>query len=295
VQVDPAIIVWLITLEVLYLRAVGVLRGRGVEVPARQKVFWHIGLGLQAIGLLSPIGAYADDLLVAHMAEHLLIADLAAPFLLAGLRNPVLVFFLPRDVLVTLARRRRLRAVFRRLRQPLPAIALYAVVLYLWHFAFFFEAAVRSPLVHALQHMSFIATGMLVWWSALEPKRRRFRGELWKVGHIIGARFVGMFLGMSFVVIRVPVYAGVYGSGERAGGLTALADQQLAGSLMVTVDILLMVFALAFFFFRAGQDAERDEAAERAAAHEVAARDEAADPAARREPSEAPVSGAAAT
>jgi cytochrome c oxidase assembly factor CtaG len=105
--------------------------------------------------------------------------------------------------------------------------------------------------------MSFVAIGVLVWWSALEPKRRRLRGELWKVPYVIGARMAGMFLGMSFVLIRVPVYTGVYGSGDRGHGLSALADQQLAGAMMVTVDLLIMVFALCFFFFRAAADEDR--------------------------------------
>jgi cytochrome c oxidase assembly factor CtaG len=137
------------------------------------------------------------------------------------------------------------------------AIAVYALVLYGWHFDFAFEAAVESPFVHAAQHASFVAIGMLVWWSALEPKRRRLRGELWKIGHILGARLTGMFLGMSFVIIRQPIYTGVYPAGERRLGLSAVADQQLAGGLMVFTDILIMVFALAFFFLRAGQEDDR--------------------------------------
>ena len=117
----------------------------------------------------------------------------------------------------------------------------------------------RHPLVHALQHASFIAIGVLVWWSVLEPKRRRLRGELWKIGHILSARFLGMFLGMSFVLIRTPIYTDVYGSGERALGLSPIHDQQLAGGMMVVLDILLMVFALAFFFQRAGDQYDADE------------------------------------
>jgi cytochrome c oxidase assembly factor CtaG len=107
--------------------------------------------------------------------------------------------------------------------------------------------------------MSFVAIGILVWWSALEPKRRRLRGELWKIPYLLGARMVGMFLGMSFVLIRVPVYTGVYSAGDRGHGLSALGDQQLAGGMMVTLDILMMVFALCFFFLRSAQDADREE------------------------------------
>jgi cytochrome c oxidase assembly factor CtaG len=259
-----AILVWLIVAETLYVRALRVLGRRGVSVPRGQVVLWHLGLGLQAIALLSPIGSLADELLTAHMAEHILLADLGAPLLLAGLRNPVLAFFLPRDVLVPLARRRRLRAAFRTLRKPLVAIPVYTVVLYGWHLGFAFEGAVRNELVHVAQHASFIFAGVIVWWSALEPKRRQLHGDLWKIGYILGARMIGMFLGMAFVLIREPVYGGVYGTGERRG-ISALADQQTAGAMMVAVDLLIMAFALCFFFYRASQDADAEDRRQREA------------------------------
>jgi cytochrome c oxidase assembly factor CtaG len=260
-----AIVVWLLVAETLYVRALRVLARRGVSVPRLQIVLWHIGLGLQAIALLSPIGSLADELLSAHMAEHILLADLGAPLLLAGLRNPVLAFFLPRGVLVPLARRRGLRKAFRTLRKPLVAIPVYTVILYGWHLSFAFESAVRYDLVHVAQHASFIFAGIIVWWSVLEPKRRQLHGDLWKIGHILGARMIGMFLGMAFVLIRYPVYTGVYGSGDRHG-MSALADQQTAGAMMVAVDIAIMVFALSFFFWQAARQHDRDEAAERARA-----------------------------
>jgi putative membrane protein len=256
-----AIVVWLIVAETLYVRALRVLARRGVRVPRGQIVLWHLGLGLQAVALLSPIGSAADELLSAHMVEHILLADLGAPLLLAGIRNPVLAFFLPRDVLVPLARSRRIRGAFRTLRRPLVALPVYTVVLYGWHLGFAFEGAVRHELVHVAQHASFIFAGVLVWWSVLEPKRRQLHGDLWKIGHILGARMIGMFLGMAFVLIRTPVYAGVYGTGERRG-ISALADQQTAGAIMVAVDIAIMVFALAFFFWQAARQYDRDQAAE---------------------------------
>lgn len=257
-----AILVWLILAETLYVRAVRTLGRRGVRVPRGQIALWHLGLGLQAIALLSPLAGLADELLSAHMAEHILLADLGAPLLLAGVRNPVLGFFLPRGVLVPLARS-RLRPLFRTLRRPLVALPVYAVVLYGWHIGFAFEGAVRHDVVHAAQHVSFVFAGVLVWWPALDPKRRQLRGELWKIGHILAARMIGMFIGMAFVLIRHPIYAGAYGTGDRRG-ISALADQQTAGAMMVAVDILIMLFALAFFFWQAARQHDRDEAAEAA-------------------------------
>jgi putative membrane protein len=255
-----SILLSLAVAEGLYVRALRILRGRGVGVPRGQVVLWHLGIALWLIAFLSPIDSLGSELLSAHMAEHLMIADLGAPLLLAGMRSPVLFFLIPRPALVTLARRRRLRAAFRTLRKPLVAIPVYAVVLYFWHFSFAFEAAVRNDGIHALQHASFVGIGMLVWWSALEPKRRRLSGELWKIGHILAARMIGMFLGMGFVIIRSPIYTGVYPAGERRLGLSAVHDQQLAGGLMVGLDVLVMLFALTFFFLRAASDNDRDEA-----------------------------------
>jgi hypothetical protein len=74
-----------------------------------------------------------------------------------------------------------------------------------------------------------------------------------------------MFLGMSFVLIRVPIYTGVYAAGDRGHGLRALGDQQLAGAMMVTVDLLIMVFALCFFFYRASQAADAEDRRQREA------------------------------
>ena len=70
----------------------------------------------------------------------------------------------------------------RKLTTPIGAIATYAIVLYGWHFAPAFEAALHNPFVHALQHESFFVIAILVWIPALEPTRRRLRGELWKAG-----------------------------------------------------------------------------------------------------------------
>ena len=100
---DPGAVALVATAEALYVRALRVLRERGVAVPRGQLWLWHAGIALWVIGFFSPLHALSDELLSAHMAQHLLIADLAAPLLLAGVRNPVLGFYLPRPALVTLA------------------------------------------------------------------------------------------------------------------------------------------------------------------------------------------------
>ncbi len=258
---DPAVITLLVGATVLYVRAVRVLGGRGYRVPAWQQVAWHSGIALTAIGLLSPLDSLGEELLIAHMGQHLLIADLAAPFLLVGIRSPVYAFILPRPVLVPLARQQGLRRFFRWLRQPLVAIPVWVLILYGWHFGFAFEAALENDFVHALQHQSFVLGSVLVWWSVIEPKRRRLPGDLWKVPYVIGARVSGMFLGMAFILMRTPAYAEFYGKTAPEHGLSAITDQQVAGGMMLGLDLLVMLFALGFFFYRSAQDHDRAERA----------------------------------
>jgi putative copper resistance protein D len=258
---DPGVFVYLAIGVTLYVRAVRIARGRGLEVTTFQQCAFYGGVALWAIAIFSPVHSLSEDLLSAHMAQHLLIAELGAPFILVGLRAPVIYFFLPKPAMVWLAHRGTLRRVMRKLTTPLGAIATYALILYGWHYAPAFEAALHNPFVHALQHESFFLIAILVWIPALEPTRRRLRGELWKAGHIIGARMTGMFLGMAFIAMRSPAYDWYVGRTEQHG-LRPLEDQQIAGGLMVSLDVAIILFAVAFFFFRSGQDHDRAEAAQ---------------------------------
>jgi cytochrome c oxidase assembly factor CtaG len=259
----PGPIAYLLLAEFLYLRAVRILGRRGYEVPFWQQVAWHAAMACMALALLGPLDPLAEDLLVAHMGQHLLIADIAAPLLLVGLRTPVYAFLIPKPVLVPLARCGPLRAAFRFLRQPLVAVPVWILTLYGWHFGFMFEAALTNDLVHALQHQSFVLASLLVWWSVIEPKRRRLPGDLWKVPYLLGARLAGMFLGMAFIIMRSPAYE-QYARSAAEHGWSPLTDQQVAGGMMLGLDLFVMLFATGFFFFRSGQDHDRAEARRRA-------------------------------
>jgi cytochrome c oxidase assembly factor CtaG len=244
----------------LYLRAVRVLSARGYRVPIAQQVCWYLGVALIGVALLSPLDELGEtDLLSAHMGQHLLIGDIAAPLLLLGLRSPLYAFVLPRPVLVPLARSKPLRRLLRKLRKPWVAAPLWVLILYGWHLAPAYEGALRSPLLHAVQHQSFIVGSLLVWLSVLEPTRRRVPGGLWKIAHITSVRFAGMFLGMAFLLVQNPVYEGFYGRRALEHGLLPLEDQQLAGGLMLGLDLVVMIGALTFFFLRTAQEADRSD------------------------------------
>ena len=204
-----AIVVWLVVMEALYVRALRVLGGRGVHVPRWQVACWHLGLAPPGRRAALP---HRLALRRAALGAHGRAPPAGRPRRAAAADRPAQ----PRARLLPAARAcwcrspatARCAARFRTLRKPLVAIPVYVAVLYGWHLTFAFEGAVRHDLVHVLQHACFIFAGILVWWPALEPKRRRLRGELWKIGHIISARMLGMFLGHG---LRADPRAGLHG------------------------------------------------------------------------------------
>jgi cytochrome c oxidase assembly factor CtaG len=259
---DPGVIATLLVAESLYIRAIRVLGRRGYHAPTGQQVAWHAGIAFMAIALLSPIDSEGQYLLVAHMGEHLIMADLGAPLLLVGIRSPVYAFLLPKPALVRLARVHWLRTLFRKLREPIVAVPVWVLILYGWHFRYPFQSAVANDWVHALQHQSFVIGSVLVWWSVIEPKRRRASGELWKVPYLIGARLPGMLLGMGFILMRSVAYPHPYATTAPEHGWSAITDQQVAGGLMMAMDLAVMLFGLCFFFYRSSEDhAQADRAA----------------------------------
>jgi cytochrome c oxidase assembly factor CtaG len=259
VRVDPGPLLLIAVLAALYVRAIVVLRRRGRRISRWQQSSYAGGLLLTTAGLVGPVDTLSADLLSAHMVQHLLIADIAAPLMLIGIRTPVLQNLLPPVILRPLARERWLRRLLRTLKLPWVAIPVFVVLLYTWHFAFAFDAALRNPWLHAFQHLCFVFAAGLVWWPVIEPEKARLRGELWKAGHVLVARFLGMMIAMAFVLTPTALYAGVYDPHTRRG-MSAIADQRLAGGLMFSLDILAFIGVLAFFFWRAAADYDRDEA-----------------------------------
>lgn len=241
-------------LALLYVRAVRRLGARGWRVPRLQVCAFAVGVVLVLGGLAGPLPRISDDLLLAHMAQHLLIADLAAPLILIGLRSPVMFFLWPRPILVRVARVQWLRTAASTVTHPAIGLPLWLATLVFWHLPPLFTAAVQNEVVHAAQHLSFWATAILVWWPLVEPSARRTPGTVWKVAHVFGARMTGGFVGVAMIAIPYQVYADAYGSRSIAYGIAPLTDQQIAGSMMMMVDVAIILGGFLFFLMRSGSD-----------------------------------------
>jgi putative membrane protein len=241
---DPLQIVPTLVAAAFYTRRVLTLRDRGTPVPGWRVALFATGILTLLVAFVSPVHALGERMFAFHMLQHVLLGDLAPLALLAGLTGPIL-----RPAL------RRLYP-FRFLANPLVALPLWAVNLYVWHLPFLYDAAVRHDSVHALEHFCFFTGGLIMWLPVLEtlPAPEWF-GTGAKLGYIAVVRIVETVLGNVFFWSGSVFYT-VYAHQNRLWGISALEDQGIAGGVMMIEGSIVTLVALAWLFLRMASEGE---------------------------------------
>ncbi|HEY7345157.1 MAG TPA: cytochrome c oxidase assembly protein [Gaiella sp.] len=203
------------------------------------------GVAVVVLGIVSPLDAIAEEYLQsAHMLQHVLIADLGVALTLVAVRGPLSMFFLPQDLLAPLARRQWLRQSLSFLLRPRVAVPLWLGVLVAWHVPFLYDAALGHPLLHRVEHLSFVVVGALVWTLVIDPAGhgRLTLGQ--RIGLAVVMLWMGQLLAYVFVFSFHPYYDVYAEQPERLLGLSPLADQKLAGVVMMAEQLLTLGVAL---------------------------------------------------
>jgi putative membrane protein len=253
--VDPLQLAPIAVVGLAYAVRARTLARRGTPVPGWRLALFAAGLGLLVLALASPLATVGEEeLFSAHMLQHVVVGDLAPLLLLGGLTGPLL-----RPVLAFRAVER-----LRVLANPLVALPIWTANLVLWHLPPLYEAAVEHGLVHAVEHASFFAAGVVVWLPVLEtlPAPEWF-GTGAKLGYVVVVRLVETVIGNVFIWTGRPFYD-VYVQPDEPWGIGALQDQGLAGAVMMAEGGLVTIVALAWLFLRMAQEGEvRQELLER--------------------------------
>jgi putative membrane protein len=203
------------------------------------------GVAIVVLGIVSPLDAIAEEYLQsAHMLQHVLIADLGFALALLAVRGPLSLFFLPRDLLAPLARARPLRAALSFLLRPRVAVPLWVGVLVAWHVPALYEGALRHPALHRVEHLSFVLVGALVWTLMIDPSGHRRLTLNGRIGLAVVLFWVGQLLAYPFVFGFEPYYDVYAEQPDRLFGLSPLADQKLAGVVMMAEQALTLGVAL---------------------------------------------------
>jgi putative membrane protein len=240
---DPAILAPLALFAGIYVWRFRQARreagGRGAGV-AQAAAFAGAMVALLA-ALVSPIDGLGEDYLFsAHMLQHVLLGDIAPLLLLLALSRVIM-----RPATRRLTRVERALGPFA---SPITAIFLWLGVMYLWHIPALYDAATEHPALHLLEHLSFFAAGVALWWPLIQPvpMRRRLTG-LQPLGYIGAAKAGLAALGIYLAWSASAIYP-YYEQTPRIWNLSPVEDQNVGGVIMMVEQSLTLVIVMVALF-----------------------------------------------
>jgi putative membrane protein len=238
----------------VYVRRWRAVRHSSSPRAAAEAPVWRLccflgSILVTVIALISPVDALADQLFFAHMIQHMLLLDLAPILGILGLTKVIL-----RPVTRAVHDLERKAGP---LAHPAFAVLLYIAAIWAWHIPAAYDLAVRHPLVHIFEHISFVLAGSLYWWHLLSPIRARLRLDgMGPVVYMASTKlFVGA-LGMGLAFAPSALYP-YYVHHARVWGISAIEDQGIAGLIMAVEQSLVMGVAIVVLFVRALAESER--------------------------------------
>ncbi len=246
-EVFPSILVGCLYLLVGYVLAVGPARRRfgwSPEPPALRRVTaWVFAVLIIFFSLNGPLHAWADGYLFsAHMVQHLLLMLIMPPLLIYGL---------PPWLIRKALERRWVYHPARLLTHPGFAFLAYNGVFIFWHFPQYYNWALMDHRVHIVQHVTFMAVAVMMWWPVLSPVKELQRlptGPL-VMAYIFLFGIPGTVVS-AFITLSNDVLYSWYAAAPRITGLSALDDQRLGGLIMWIPGMLVFWVAISAVFFR---------------------------------------------
>ncbi|MBV8084513.1 MAG: cytochrome c oxidase assembly protein, partial [Chloroflexi bacterium] len=131
--------------------------------PRWRPVLFGTGMFVAFLALESPIDRGGDHyLFLIHMLQHLLLMMVAPPLIILGIAGAVPP---PRD------RHATLRRVWWVITRPWVALVIFNAVMLVWHIPALYDTTLTTEPVHVLEHLSFIAVGLIFWWGIVDPIR----------------------------------------------------------------------------------------------------------------------------
>jgi putative membrane protein len=230
---------------VLYARRVRTLAVTSHPVPGWRQASFYAGFVVIAAALTS-LGSASQQLLYMHMIEHLLLGDVAALLIVLGLTGPLLAPVL----------KIRLFDRLRVLTHPAIAFPLWTIDLYVWHAPALYQAALRHTGIHALEHAMFLGFGINMWMCLVGPlPTPSWFGNLGRLFYIVAVRLAGTVLGNIFLWSGTVFYP-FYSHGDAIHHISPLADQNIAGAIMMVEESFLTLGLFCWLFLRAAREGE---------------------------------------
>jgi putative membrane protein len=246
-ETPPTVLIGAGLALVLFVQAFVRLRRRRAEhAPWTRALLFASGLALLVVPVASPLDHVADEqLLSAHMLQHVLIGDAAPALLVTAVRGPLLFFLLPPALLRPLASFRPLRAFLSVLLRPLVSLGLWVVAIVAWHAPSAYDYAAAHPVVHDLEHLSFVIAGILAWTQLVDPARHGALRRPQRVFFALAMLALTQPLVDALLFSSSAAYPRYAEQPDRLFGLSPLTDQRLAGVVMMVEQLLALGICVA--------------------------------------------------
>jgi putative membrane protein len=214
-NLDP----FLISVLILVAFAVHLLAEAG-----RARRMGHLGVAVLVIAFVSPICALSTALFSARIVHHLLLIAVAAPLLAAAFPA------------------RRCASGF----MVSAAFLTHTVLVWFWHAPSVYQFALSGHVAYWLMELTLLASALWMWRSILGNRGNAGSAIAALVGSMVQMGLLGALLTFA----RHPLFAPHFATTELFG-LSAMADQQLAGLIMwVPAALPYLVVALAIIAAR---------------------------------------------
>jgi len=239
-------------------------RGRADLAPWSRAVLFCTGVAVTLFALVGPIDTVGEEYLQSvHMLQHVLVADLGVALTLVAVRGPLAVFFLPRGLLAPLAHTHWVRRALAISLTPWVSYVVWVGVLVAWHVPPVYETALSNQLVHTIEHLSFVAAGLLVWTQIVDPTghRRLSVGE--RAGYTALVFWTGQILAYAVAFSPEVLFDPYLEQPDRLLGLSPLTDQKLAAVVMMVEQALTLGVAFVLLYRRASAERTADPAGQR--------------------------------
>ncbi len=204
-----------------------------------QLLSYLAGLAMICLALLSPIDVLSSIFFTMHMTQHLLLLMMAPLFLLLANPLPAFLWGFPNRLRLRIGRLLTRHSWFRRALWALTFMpvtwSLYVIDLWAWHYPLLYQAALRKPLIHDLEHLLFFFTALLFWWPIVNPAPRLHgvKSYGYRIVYLLAATLQNTLLGMAIAIpekVLYPFYALV----PHAKDFSPINDQALGGGIMWT-------------------------------------------------------------
>jgi cytochrome c oxidase assembly factor CtaG len=223
-------------MALVYMR--GSLRSSIVHVSSAWRASsFLVGLFLIWLAVASPIASLDHELLTVHMLQHLLLMTLAPPLIWLGAPADPVLRGLPQrfveSVLVPFRQSRAAEGLGKILGRPRFCWLAACAALVGWHIPTFFALGMQSAAWHLLEHLSFLATGLLFWWPVVQPSPGANGQDISMILYLFFATLPCDILS-GFLVFSDRVVYPMYFSSSHLLEFSPLVDQQCAAALMWT-------------------------------------------------------------